>query len=38
MLVSFKSLQLGITPDNPNPKGSVNRVVKCVTIYDMDIN
>lgn len=29
-----KSLQLGITPDNPSPDGSVNRVVQGVTIYD----
>ncbi|MBA4603251.1 SIS domain-containing protein [Thermoactinomyces mirandus] len=28
-----KSLQLGITPDNPSPDGRVNRVVKGVTIY-----
>ena len=28
-----KSLQLGITPDNPSPDGKVNRVVKGVTIY-----
>lgn len=31
-----KSLQLGITPDNPSPDGSVNRVVQGVTIYDYD--
>lgn len=29
-----KSLQLGITPDNPSPDGSINRVVKGVTIYE----
>ena len=29
-----KSIQLGITPDNPSPDGRVNRVVKGVTIYD----
>ncbi|MFD1037219.1 SIS domain-containing protein [Virgibacillus byunsanensis] len=29
-----KSLQLGITPDNPSPDGIVNRVVQGVTIYD----
>lgn len=29
----FKSLALGITPDNPCPTGEVNRVVKGVTIY-----
>lgn len=28
-----KSIQLGITPDNPVTDGSVNRVVKGVTIY-----
>ncbi|WP_164667871.1 SIS domain-containing protein [Virgibacillus doumboii] len=31
-----KSLQLGITPDNPSPDGRVNRVVQGVTIYDYD--
>ena len=34
MLGIFKSVQLGITPDNPNPEGHVNRVVKGVRIYD----
>ncbi|MEJ8766103.1 MULTISPECIES: SIS domain-containing protein [unclassified Oceanobacillus] len=29
-----KSIQLGITPDNPSPDGLVNRVVKGVTIYE----
>ncbi|WP_077328814.1 SIS domain-containing protein [Virgibacillus siamensis] len=29
-----KSLQLGITPDNPSPDGRVNRVVQGVTLYD----
>ena len=28
-----KSLQLGITPDNPSLDGSINRVVQGVTIY-----
>ncbi|MEC5423438.1 SIS domain-containing protein [Virgibacillus sp. C22-A2] len=28
-----KSIQLGITPDNPSPDGRVNRVVQGVTIY-----
>lgn len=28
-----KSIQLGINPDNPSPKGSVNRVVQGVTIH-----
>lgn len=29
-----KSLQLGLTPDNPSPDGLISRVVKGVTIYD----
>ncbi len=29
----FYSLELGITPDNPRPDGTVNRVVEGVTIY-----
>src|SRR5690625_3510 len=29
-----KSIQLGITPDNPSPDGAINRVVQGVTIYD----
>ncbi len=29
----FYSLSLGITPDNPRPDGTVNRVVEGVTIY-----
>lgn len=29
-----KSMQLGITPDNPSPDGAISRVVKGVTIYD----
>ena len=33
MFALFKSIQLGITPDNPCPEGNVNRVVKGVTIY-----
>ena len=33
MLALFKSIQLGNTPDNPAPDGSVNRVVKGVKIY-----
>ncbi len=33
MLAIFKSIKLNITPDNPAPDGSVNRVVKGVTIY-----
>ncbi|EIV99416.1 SIS domain-containing protein [Thermoanaerobacter siderophilus] len=34
MLAFYKSLNLGITPDNPNPEGRVNRVVKGVIIYE----
>ncbi|MBS4538117.1 SIS domain-containing protein [Clostridium sp. D2Q-11] len=33
ILALLKSLKLGISPDNPSPDGSVNRVVKGVTIY-----
>lgn len=33
MLAFETSLALGITPDNPSPGGSVNRVVKGVSIY-----
>lgn len=29
-----KSIQLGITPDNPSPDGAISRVVQGVTIYD----
>ncbi len=31
----FKSISLGLTPDNPCPTGEVNRVVKGVTIYPL---
>ena len=34
MFAMFKSIELGITADNPSPTGEVNRVVKGVTIYD----
>jgi tagatose-6-phosphate ketose/aldose isomerase len=34
MLAFYKSLNLGIPPDNPNPEGRVNRVVKGVIIYE----
>lgn len=34
VLAIKKSVQLGFTPDNPSPGGSVNRVVQGVTIYD----
>lgn len=33
-LSAFKSLSMGITPDNPCPSGEVNRVVKGVTLYN----
>lgn len=33
ILAFEKSLQLGLTPDNPCPTGEVNRVVQGVTIY-----
>ena len=33
MLAMFKSLELGITTDNPSPGGQVNRVVKGVTVH-----
>ncbi|MEX2961183.1 SIS domain-containing protein [Microbulbifer sp. TYP-18] len=33
LLAFYKSLALGITPDNPCPTGEVNRVVQGVTIY-----
>lgn len=33
LIALFKSLQNGITPDNPCPTGEVNRVVKGVTLY-----
>ena len=29
-----KSIQLGITPDNPSPDGAISRVVKGVTIHE----
>lgn len=33
LFAMFNSLHLGISPDNPRPDGSVNRVVKGVNIY-----
>ncbi|WP_232697324.1 SIS domain-containing protein [Brevibacillus daliensis] len=36
ILALKKSLALGISPDNPCPSGSVNRVVQGVTIYDYE--
>ena len=35
MYALLNSLSLGITPDNPRPDGTVNRVVQGVTIYPM---
>ena len=35
-LAMKKSIQLGITPDNPSPDGAISRVVKGVTIYDYE--
>ena len=32
-----KSLSLGLTPDNPFPSGEVNRVVKGVSIYPVEV-
>jgi len=34
MLAVFKSLNLGLKPDNPSPGGTINRVVQGVTIYE----
>lgn len=31
-----KSIQLGISPDNPSPDGAISRVVQGVTIYEYD--
>lgn len=31
-----KSVNLGISPDNPSPEGRINRVVQGVTIYDYE--
>lgn len=33
VIAIFKSMSMGITPDNPCPSGEVNRVVKGVIIY-----
>ncbi len=35
-LALFRSLSLGLTPDDPCPTGEVNRVVKGVTIYPVE--
>ena len=34
MLALFKSLSLGLKPDNPSEKGVIMRVVRGVRIYD----
>jgi tagatose-6-phosphate ketose/aldose isomerase len=36
MLAFHTSLEFGLTPDNPNPEGLVNRVVKGVMIHPFD--
>lgn len=36
VLAMKRSIQLGITPDNPSPGGAINRVVQGVTIYDYE--
>lgn len=36
LLAVYKSIFLNIKPDNPSPSGSVNRVVKGVTIYNYE--
>lgn len=33
LLAYEKSLQIGLSPDNPSPTGAINRVVQGVTIY-----
>lgn len=33
LLAFYKSVQLGLNPDNPSPDGFINRVVQGVTIY-----
>ncbi|OOZ78995.1 tagatose-6-phosphate ketose isomerase [Bacillus cereus] len=33
ILALYKSIALGITPDNPCPSGSVNRIVRGVTVH-----
>lgn len=37
VIALFKSIALGVTPDNPCPTGEVNRVVQGVTIYPYEI-
>jgi tagatose-6-phosphate ketose/aldose isomerase len=33
ILAAFKSIQLGLSPDNPSPDGIINRVVAGITVY-----
>jgi tagatose-6-phosphate ketose/aldose isomerase len=33
ILAVFKSIQLGLSPDNPSPDGIINRVVAGITVY-----
>ncbi len=35
ILATFKSIDLGLKPDNPSPIGTINRVVQGVKIYDL---
>lgn len=37
LLGFYKSLQLGLTPDNPSVYGSISRVVKGVNIYPVEL-
>jgi tagatose-6-phosphate ketose/aldose isomerase len=37
MLGFFKSMELGLKPDNPSVSGAISRVVEGVVIYDTDI-
>ena len=36
MLAFHASLRLGLTPDNPNVAGTVNRVVQGVTLHPLE--
>ena len=35
ILAFFESLRRGLTPDNPNTSGTVNRVVQGVRIHEL---
>lgn len=37
LLAAKKSVALGLNPDNPSPDGFINRVVKGVTIYPVEL-